>query len=55
MITVTETTFKEPQYNHKYILSDDKMRCYGYIKHGQKEPEMFEVPLKFNPKGRTFK
>lgn len=54
MITVQETTFKEPQYNHTYVLSDDKFHVHGYTPSGTDEVVMFKVPMKFNPRGRTF-
>lgn len=52
---VKETTFKEAQYNHEYILTQDKFHCLGYKTHEMNDFHMFKTPLKFNQKGRTFK
>lgn len=52
---VYETTFKEPQYNQTFLLTDDKFHALGYIPHGETKLRMFNTPLKFNQKGRTFK
>lgn len=55
MIKVIETTFEEPYLNHEYFLSDDKFQCLGYIPFGEKEPKMFQFPMKFSTKGRKFR
>jgi hypothetical protein len=55
MITVQETTFSTPCYNHKYILSDDKFQALGYIPFGETAPVMFNKPKKFSGKGRILK
>lgn len=55
MITVQETTiWSDPTPNHKYILSDDRMFAYGYIKVGQELPHIFNQPIGFNARGRKF-
>lgn len=56
MITVQETTVWAGNYpNHKYILSDDKRWMYGYIRTGDKYPQLFKKPMGFDTRGRTFK
>jgi hypothetical protein len=42
-------------YPHTYLLDDSKRTCFGYIKQGTTEIKMFGKPLRFDPKGRTFK
>ena len=55
MITVQETTIWDGNIpNHKYILSDDKRKMYGYIKLGENYPQLFTRPLDFDPRGRKF-
>ena len=55
MITVQETTVWDGNFpNHKYILSDDKQKAYGYIKNGDRYPTMFSKPMGFDPRRRTF-
>jgi len=54
MITVQETT-KWDTPNHIYILNDDKSKMFGYIPVGNTEPVMFQKPMKFDKRHRTFK
>lgn len=55
MITVRETTnWSTSVPNHTYILSNDKRLAFGYIREGQKYPDLFTKPLKFDVRGRTF-
>jgi hypothetical protein len=56
MILVEETTFENTIYNHRYLLSDDKLRLYGFKSVGEGEDEMkiLKPALQFFPKGRTF-
>lgn len=54
-VLVKETTFKQPQYNQQYLLSDDKFHVLGYIPFGETVMKMLTTSLKFNPRGRTFK
>lgn len=56
MITVQETTVWEnqEQQNHQYILTDDRRHVLGYIKHGEKYPQMFSKPLRFDARNRSF-
>lgn len=56
MITVQETTvWAEDFPNHKYIMSDDMRYAYGYIKVGEKFPQLFTKPLEMSWRGRTYK
>lgn len=56
MITVQETTMWDDNTpNHKYILSDDMMKSFGYIKVGDKYPYIFNKPMAFDKRHRTFK
>lgn len=42
--------------NHIYILEKGRNgRMLGYVKEGTTEPTMFEKPIPFARKGRTFK
>jgi hypothetical protein len=55
MITVQETTKWDGNYdNHQYILSDDKRWMYGFIRAGEKYPKLFNNPIGFDTRGRTF-
>ena len=46
MITVQEITqWADNVPNHKYILSDDARKAFGYIKQGEKFPTLFNKPL----------
>jgi hypothetical protein len=40
--------------NHIYLLSTDKSRMFGYIKHSDKENVVFKKPYRFDARGRTF-
>jgi len=57
LITVQETTSWDLGFeiNHKYIMSDDMRIAYGYIKHGDKYPHLFNKPLQIDTRRRTFK
>lgn len=56
MITVQETTkWTGNCPNHQYILSDDLQWMYGFIRVGEKYPKLFNNPIGFNTRGRTFK
>lgn len=55
MITVQETTtWVGNNLNHKYILSDDKRWMYGYIPAGDTLPQLFNKPIGFDSRGRSF-
>lgn len=55
MITVQETTKWDGDFaNHKYILSDDGRWAYGYIKHGEKYPYIFNKPMGMDWRGRSY-
>lgn len=55
MITVRETTkWRSGTPNHDYILSNDKRLAFGYIKQGEKYPDLFKKPIRFDPSRRTF-
>lgn len=55
MITVQETTVWAGNCtNHKYILSDNRMTMYGYIKSGDRLPTMFKKPIGFSATARKF-
>ena len=54
MITVQETTAGNEYPNHRYILSDDKQFAYGYIREGEKLPQLFSEPIRFDIRGRKF-
>lgn len=56
MITLKETTvwLSSTTPNHQYILSNDKRLMYGYIKNNEKYPRLFNRPIMFDPRGRTF-
>lgn len=56
MITVQETTkWDDDTPNHKYIMSDDMVNAYGYIKVGDKYPHIFNTPIRVDRRYRTFK
>lgn len=56
MITVQETTTWNGNFpNHKYILSDDRRMMHGYIKTGSRYPKLFNPPINFDVRNRTFK
>jgi len=52
MIRVQETTKWDAQ-NHIYLLSECKMKCYGYVRDGVET--LFKKPMKFDARYRTFK
>lgn len=41
--------------NHIYLLSNDKWKAFGYIKHGTEEAFVFKKPYNFDARGRTFR
>lgn len=44
------------EYNHTYLLTDDKMKCHGYWKWQNKEDyHEFSIPIKFDKRQRKFK
>lgn len=56
MITAQETTqWDVSTPNHKYIMSDDMRVAYGYIKKGDKYPQLFKTPMAIDKRYRTFK
>jgi hypothetical protein len=56
MVTVQETTVWNDNYaNHKYILSDDGRLAYGYIRSGDKYPQLFRKPITIDWRNRTYK
>ena len=58
MITVQETTAWDTDYhvpNHKYIMSDDMRKAYGYIKEGELYPQLFNKPLEMSWTRRKYK
>lgn len=55
MITVQETTAGNYYPNHKYILSDDRRKMFGYVKAGDKYPQLFAKPMSFDARRRTFR
>jgi len=54
MIRLQETT-KWDYDNHVYLVTPDKQKVLGYIKQGTDQEIMFEKPLKFDTRKRTFK
>lgn len=40
--------------NHVYLLSDDKSKAYGYVRHGTDFVFTFSKPFGFGTKGRKF-
>ena len=40
--------------NHIYLLSTDKSKMFGYIKHSDKKNVVFKKPYRFDARGRTF-
>lgn len=57
MIVLQETTkWSDDTPNHTYLFKDKKsMKCLGYIKHGTSKMIMFDKPMTFDKKKRTFK
>ena len=57
MLTVQETTRWSDGTirNHKYIVSDDMRVAYGYIKHGERLPELFRRPIQMDWRGRQYR
>lgn len=55
MISVKETTKNAEYPNHIYILSDDKTKLYACLPLGKKDWFKYNPPLRFDPRGRTFK
>lgn len=56
MMYLQETTVWDTEYpmpNHIYILERNK--CIGYILAGTKKKIMFDKPMFFDKRGRTFK
>lgn len=55
MITVQEVTkWNGNTPNHKYILSNERTKAYGYIKCGDRLPTLFSTPYKFDVRNRKF-
>jgi hypothetical protein len=51
-----ETTKWDGDYaNHIYLLTTDKSKMYGYIKHGTTEAQVFKKPIGIDIRGRTFR
>ena len=55
VISVKETTKNAEYPNHIYILSDDKTKLYACLPLGKKDWFKYDPPLRFDPRGRTFK
>lgn len=56
MITVQETTVWDiPTPNHKYIMSNNMLMAYGYIKEGDTYPHIFDTPMMLDRSRRKFK
>ena len=57
MIALQETTkWTDTTRNHTYLFENKKsMKCIGYIIEGTDKPIIFEVPMTFDRKKRTFK
>ena len=56
MIYLQETTWTDGTPNHTYIFKDKKsMKCIGYIPENGKTIVMFDKPMSFDKKRRTFK
>jgi hypothetical protein len=54
MIIAKEVT--DWEYNHTYLLSDDKMKLHGYWKHSKANDFVgFKTPLNFDKRRRQFK
>lgn len=52
------TDWSEAEYavpNHTYLVNESKEFCYGYIKQGASEPEMFSKRIPFSTSYRKFK
>lgn len=56
MLVLQETTKSFPEtQRHIYLVTSDKFKTLGYIKHGETNAHMFKTPLQFDTRGRTFK
>ena len=56
MIVLQETTKSFPEtQRHTYLVTDDKYKTLGYIKHGQEQAHIFKTPLQFDTRGGTIK
>ena len=56
MILLQETTkWGDDTPNHIYLFKDKKsMKCIGYIKNNTSKVEMFNKPMTFDKRKRTF-
>lgn len=55
MIIVQETTnWVDNTPNHIYFLNDSKTKMYAYIQDESSEKKIFNTPIDFYAKGRTF-
>lgn len=55
MIVVQETTkWSSSTPNHIYFLNDSKTKMYAYIQEESNEKKIFNNPIDFYAKGRTF-
>ena len=52
MIIAKEVT--DWDWNHTYLLSDDKMKCFGYWKWQEGDYHEFSIPMKFDKRKRKF-
>lgn len=56
MITVQETTkWDSNTPNHRYILTDDGRFAYGYIRRGDKYPQLFSRLMQMDWRQRSYK
>lgn len=56
MLVLQETTKSFPEtQRHTYLVTSDKFKTLGYIKHGETRAHTFKTPLQFDTRGRTFK
>lgn len=50
----TTSDWATPTPNHTYLLTTDKSKLYGYLKAGTEEVTVFNKPINFDPRRRTF-
>ena len=57
MKTLQEVTQWDTDYtmpNHVYFVSDNREKCYGYVRVGDKKPQRFKTPYSFSTARRKF-
>lgn len=52
---ITQWGTEYPLNNHVYFVDDNREKCYGYVRAGDRKPQRFKTPYQFSVARRKFK